>query len=176
MSDPILRAATAADIPAITAIYRPAVMIGTASFEIEPPGETEMARRMGALRDAGYPYLVAELEGRVAGYAYTSAFRARPAYRFCIEDSIYVAPDAQGLGLGRRLLARLIDEATNQGFRQMIAVIGDSANAASIGVHRAAGFTPAGTLRSIGFKFDRWLDIVMMQRALADGDASLPSA
>ena len=138
---PTLRPATPADIPAITAIYRPAVLQGTASFELEPPSEAEMLRRFEAITDAGYPYFVAELDGRVAGYAYANAYRTRPGYRFTVENSVYIAPDAQGKGVGRALLAALIDTCTAQGFRLMVAIIGDSANFASITLHRRAGFT-----------------------------------
>ena len=129
---PTLRPATPLDIPAITAIYRPAVLAGTASFELEAPGEDEMLRRFRAITDAGYPYFVAELDGRVAGYAYVNAYRTRPAYRFTVEDSVYIAPDAQGKGIGRALLDRLIATCRDDGFRLMIAVIGDSAQFASI--------------------------------------------
>ena len=122
---PAIRSVTPADIAAITAIYRPAVITGTASFELEPPGEDEMLRRLYAITDAGYPYFVAELDGRVAGYAYVNAYRTRPAYRFTVEDSVYVAPDAQGKGVGRALLDHLIGTCRDDGFRLMIAVIGD---------------------------------------------------
>jgi len=169
-----LRAATPADIPAITRIYEHAVRFGTASFEIEPPGEAEMAKRQRALLDGGYPYIVAELDGAVAGYAYAGPYRPRPAYRFSVENSIYIAPEAQRRGLGRVLLARLIADCEACGFRQMIAVIGDSANAASIELHRALGFTMIGTFADCGFKFGRWLDSVFMQRTLGPGSSTLP--
>jgi L-amino acid N-acyltransferase YncA len=175
MSTPTLRPATAADIPAITAIYRPAVLTGTASFELEPPAEDEMLRRFRAIVDGGYPYFVAELDGRVAGYAYAGAYRTRPAYRFTVENSVYIAPDAQGKGVGRALLAALIDTCTRQGFRLMVAVIGDSANFASIALHRRAGFTFCGTIHSVGYKFGRWLDSVIMQLPLGQGDTSAPA-
>ena len=174
MSKPTLRPATAADVPAIAAIYRPSVLQGTASFELEPPGEAEMLRRLRAITDAGYPYFVAELDGRVAGYAYASAYRTRPGYRFTVENSVYVAADAQGKGVGRMLLAALIEACTAQGFRLMIAIIGDSANVASITLHRRAGFRFCGTIHSVGYKFGRWLDSVVMQLPLGDGDTSTP--
>ena len=155
-----IRPATPADVPAITAIYRPAVLQGTASFELEPPDEAEMLRRFQAIVDAGYPYFVAELDGRVAGYAYASAYRARPGYRFAVEDSIYIAPDAQGKGLGRLLLRRDQTPPRRRASRLMIAVIGDSAKFASITLHRRAGFTFSGTIHSVGYKFGRWLDCV----------------
>ncbi len=174
MTEPTLRPAEPSDVTAITAIYRLAVLEGTASFELELPGEEEMLRRFEAVTDAGYPYFVAELDGRVAGYAYASAYRTRPAYRFTVENSVYVAPDAQGKGVGRLLLAALIDVCTAQGYRLMIAVIGDSANFASISLHRRAGFTFCGTIHSVGYKFGRWLDSVIMQLPLGEGDTSTP--
>ncbi|HEV3183917.1 MAG TPA: GNAT family N-acetyltransferase [Xanthobacteraceae bacterium] len=159
-----IRAAVAADIPTITRIYAHAVRFGTASFELEPPDEAEMARRQRTLIDDGFPYLVAESDGAVVGYAYAGPYRTRPAYRFSVENSVYVAPEAHGRGIGRALLDRLIAEATARGFRQMIAVIGDSDQAASIALHRAAGFRHVGTIAAVGFKHDRWLDSVLMQR------------
>ena len=165
-----VRPATAADIPAITAIYRPAVLHGTASFEITAPDEAEIGRRMQAILDANLPYLVVELGGRVVGYGYLGAYRPRPAYAWSVENSIYVAPEMQRCGVGRALLSALIDHATTRGFRQMIAVIGDSGQRGSIGLHRALGFTFCGTVHSVGFKGGRWLDQVLMQRALGDGD------
>jgi phosphinothricin acetyltransferase len=170
----LIRAATAADIPAITAIYDHAVRHGTASFELDPPDAAEMARRRQTLADAGFPYLVAEADGAVAGYAYAGPYRPRPAYRWSVEDSVYVAPALQRRGLGRTLLARLVAEAEQRGFRQMIAVIGDSAQTPSIEMHRAAGFRLIGTIENVGHKFDRWLDTVLMQRELGPGAASPP--
>lgn len=170
-----VRNATAADIPAIAAIYGAAVSSGTASFELEPPDAAEMRRRFETITSAGFPYLVAELDGRVLGYAYVSQYRPRPAYRYSVENSIYVAPDAHRSGVGRRLLDALIDAATAKGYRQMIAVIGDSRQAASIGLHRNAGFTFVGTIHSVGYKHGRWLDSVLMQRALGPGDSTPPS-
>ena len=175
MTQPTLRPAKPSDIPAITAIYQPAVLEGTASFELEPPSEEEMLRRFKTITDAGYPYFVAELDGRIAGYAYASAYRTRPGYRFTVENSVYIAPDAQGKGIGRVLLAAVIDACTATGFRLMVAVIGDSANFASISLHRRAGFTFCGTIHSVGFKFGRWLDSVIMQLPLGEGDRSTPA-
>lgn len=171
-ADFIIRPCTGDDIPAVTAIYRHAVATGTASFEIDPPDEAEMLRRFEALRAGHHPYLVAEQAGEIAGYAYAGAYRARPAYRGTVENSVYVAPDRQGRGIGRALLAGVIEAATAGGFRQMVAVIGDSGNAASVGLHAALGFEPVGTLRSVGWKHGRWLDTVLMQRALGPGDTT----
>ena len=170
-----IRPAAAGDIPAITRIYAHAVEYGTATFEIEPPDEAEMARRLRGLLKNGYPYLVAERAGAIAGYAYAGAYRARPAYHWSVEDSIYVAPDMQRQRIGSQLLARLIEEAEKAGFRQMIAVIGDSAQTPSIAVHARAGFSHIGTLRAVGFKHGRWLDTVLMQRKLGRGAATTPS-
>jgi phosphinothricin acetyltransferase len=154
------------DIAAITGIYAHAVRHGTASFEIDPPDAEEMLRRYQALASAGFPYLVAEQAGGIAGYAYAGPYRMRPAYRWTVEDSVYVAESAQRRGVGQALLARLIEESEARGFRQMIAVIGDSAQTPSIALHRAAGFRMIGTLEAVGFKFGRWLDSVLMQRPL----------
>jgi L-amino acid N-acyltransferase YncA len=174
MTQPTLRPATPADIPAIAAIYRPAVTEGTASFELEPPSEAEMLRRFTAITDAGYPYFVAEIDGRVAGYAYVGAYRTRPGYRFTVENSVYVSPDAQGKGVGRLLLAAVIEACTAKGYRLMVAIIGDSANFASITLHRRAGFRFCGTIHSVGHKFGRWLDSVVMELPLGEGDSSVP--
>jgi phosphinothricin acetyltransferase len=162
------------DIAAITRIYAEAVIHGTASFELEPPDEAEMLRRFQALLAGGYPYLVAESAGALAGYAYAGPYRARPAYRWTVEDSIYIAPEFHRRGIGRLLLTRLIEEAERRGFRQIIAVIGDSAQTASVALHAAAGFTMVGTLRSVGFKHGRWLDTPLMQLALGEGDTAPP--
>ncbi len=169
-----IRPTLTTDIPAITRIYAHAVKHGTATFELEPPDEAEMLRRFDKLRAGAFPYIVAEIEGAVAGYAYAGAFRERPAYRFTVEDSIYIAPDMHRRGIGRALLMRLIEEAEAAGFRQMMAVIGDSAQAGSIGVHRACGFEDAGVFKAVGFKFGRWLDTVQMQRALGEGSGTVP--
>ena len=169
-----IRPATPADIPAITRIYAHAVLQGTATFELDPPDEAEMTRRMKALLDGGFPYIVAENGGALAGYAYAGPYRARPAYRFTVEDSIYVDPNTHRRGVGRVLLTHLIEEAERRGFRQMIAVIGDSANAPSIEVHRALGFRMVGNFENVGFKFGRWLDSVLMQRELGPGAKTTP--
>jgi L-amino acid N-acyltransferase YncA len=170
----LLRPARADDIPGIQAIYAGHVLSGLATFEEVPPDAAEMARRHAEIVGVGLPYLVAEAEGRILGYAYAGLYRTRSAYRFSVEDSIYLSPEATGRGLGRRLLDRLIAECTEVGARQMLAVIGDSGNAASIAVHARAGFEHVGTFRAVGFKFGRWVDTVMMQRALGLGDATLP--
>ena len=169
-----IRPATFADIPAITRIYAHAVKTGTASFELEAPNEEEMRGRMKAVLDSKFPYFVAEIDGEIAGYAYASFYRTRPAYRFTVEDSVYVAADMQRRGIGRTLLEKLIAACTALGFRQMIAVIGDSGQAASIGMHRACGFEDAGNLRNIGWKFGRWLDTPLMQLALGPGASTKP--
>jgi L-amino acid N-acyltransferase YncA len=174
MQNVIIRPATPDDIAAITRIYADAVVNGTASFEIEPPDEAEMARRQAALLNNGYPYFAAEIEGAIAGYAYAGPYRNRPAYKWSVEDSIYVAPQMHRKGIGGLLLARLITESAQRGFRQMIAVIGDSAQIGSIAVHERAGFSHIGTLRSVGFKHGKWLDTVLMQRALGRGDTTTP--
>ena len=174
MNDVSIRAATTADIAAITRIYAHAVAYGTASFELEPPDEAEMVRRQQALLARKFPYIVAELAGAVAGYAYAGPYRDRRAYDWCIEDSLYIAPELHRKGIGRQLLTRLVAEAEALGFRQMIAVIGDSANTASIAVHAAVGFRLIGNFQSIGFKHGRWLDTVLMQRALGSSDTLPP--
>ena len=168
----MIRTASAGDIAAITGIYGPAVEHGTASFELEPPSQAEMLRRFTDITAAGYPYLVAEQDAAVVGYAYVNAYRTRAAYRFAVEDSIYVSPSAQGKGIGRALLAALIEASEARGYRQMIAVIGDSRQFGSIALHRSAGFVFSGTLHSVGYKFGRWLDSVNMQRALGPGDSA----
>lgn len=171
----LIRACQEGDLPAIAAIYGEAVRTGTSSFELYPPSPAEMVERWRALADGGYPYLVAEADdGSPVGYAYAGAYRARPAYRSSVENSVYVAPRAHGRGVGRRLLDALIDEAAARSYRQMIAVIGDSQNVASIRLHAAAGFTPVGTLKYVGWKHGRWLDTVLMQRRLGPG-AEAPS-
>jgi L-amino acid N-acyltransferase YncA len=169
-----LRTATSADIAAITRIYADAVAHGTASFELEPPDVAEMARRQQALVTRNFPYIVAERDGAVVGYAYAGPYRDRRAYDWCVEDSLYIAPELHRQGIGRLLLTRLIAESEARGFRQMIGVVGDSANTASIAVHAAVGFRLIGNFQSIGFKHGRWLDTVLMQRALGSGDALPP--
>jgi L-amino acid N-acyltransferase YncA len=175
MSDIEIRPANQADLPAITEIYEHAVHFGTATFELMPPDLAEMTRRYGSLTSGGFPYLVAVLEAGVVGYAYAGPYRPRPAYRFTVENSVYLAPQVQHRGIGTTLLRRLIAEAQTRGYRQMIAVIGDSANAGSVGVHRKTGFQMIGTHPNVGFKFGRWLDTVMMQRSLGDGGNTLPA-
>ena len=168
-----IRDATADDITAVAGIYGKSVLTGVASYEIDPPDAAEMAGRYASIVAGAYPYLVAETGGRIAGYAYASAFRTRPAYRYTVEDSIYVDPDFQGQGVGRALLSQLIGECTSRGYRQMLAVIG-GAHPASIALHQALGFEMAGQIRASGLKFGRWLDTAIMQLPLGDGDASLP--
>jgi len=174
MQKVIIRPAAPGDIEAISRIYADAVLHGTASFEIEPPDQAEMLRRQTALLNNGYPYFAAAIEGVVAGYAYAGPYRARPAYKWSVEDSVYVAPDMHRKGIGALLLQALIATSAVRGYRQMIAVIGDSAQLASIAVHERAGFNHVGTLRSVGFKHGKWLDTVLMQRALGQGDTAAP--
>jgi len=175
MPELLIRPAAAADIAAIAGIYAHAVRCGTASFELEPPDEAEMARRWRAIVEAGYPYLVAQADGAVLGYAYAGPYRARPAYRWSVENSVYVAAAALRRGIGRALLDAIIAETERRGFRQMIAVIGDSAQTPSIALHRAAGFRLIGTLEAVGFKHGRWLDTVLMQRPLGPGATADPA-
>ena len=172
----MIRASRDDDIPAIAAIYAHHVLHGTGTFETTPPTEADMAARRADVLGKGLPYVVAEEGGRVLGFAYCQWFKPRPAYRFSAEDSIYLHPDAAGRGLGRQLLAELVAQAEKAGIRKLIAVIGDSGNAGSIGVHRALGFTPAGSIRSCGWKFGRWLDIVLMEKAVGPGDTTPPEA
>jgi L-amino acid N-acyltransferase YncA len=171
----LIRPSTADDLPAITTIYGHAVTHGTGTFELEPPDAAEMARRRDDLLAKGLPWLVAERNGRVLGYAYANHFRPRRAYRFCLEDSIYLDPQARGEGVGRLLLVELMAQCEARGARQMLAVIGDSDNLGSVGVHRACGFEHCGVFKAAGWKFGRWLDVVLMQRALGEG-ASTPAA
>jgi phosphinothricin acetyltransferase len=176
MTPPSIRPAATADIPAIAAIYTHAVLHGTASWELEPPGEAEMQRRYEAILAGGYPYLVAEREGAILGYAYAGAYRPRPAYRATVENSIYLAPTAQGLGIGSLLLDALMQACAARGFRQMIAVIGDGTGA-SIGsrrLHERAGFRLIGVAEKVGFKHGRWLDQMLMQKELGEGDRTPP--
>jgi phosphinothricin acetyltransferase len=165
-----------ADVPVLASIYGHWVTHGLASFELDPPDPAEMARRRQAVLAGGYPYLVAEgADGRVLGYAYASAYRTRPAYRFAVENSIYVAPDAGRGGVGSALLAALVEACTARGFRLMVAVIGDSGNAASIGLHARAGFAHAGMLPAVGWKHGRWVDSVLMTRPLGEGAGTAPA-
>ncbi len=170
----LLRDAAPADLPAITEIYRDSVLTGTASYEITPPDDIEMKARYEAILAKGYPYIVAEAaDGTLLGYAYASAFRTRPAYRWLVEDSIYLPPSARGRGIGKALLAELLARSERLGFRQMVAVIG-GASPASVALHRSLGFELTGTLRGTGFKNGRWLDTTLMQIALGDGNATPP--
>jgi L-amino acid N-acyltransferase YncA len=169
-----IRHALPDDLDRITEIYADAVLNGTASYELDPPSRAEMGERYNSLTDTGYPYLVAERDAVILGYAYAGPFRARPAYRFIVEDSIYVAPEAKGAGIGKALMQALIDESTVLGFRQIIAVIGDGhADSASVQLHERLGFHHTGRMEGSGYKHGRWLDTVFMQLAL-NGGATLP--
>lgn len=170
----LIRPSSLADLPAITAIYTWNVENGTGTFELDAPDVAEMTRRRDDVLAKGLPWLVAERGGTVLGYAYANHFRPRRAYRFCLEDSIYLANEARGQGVGRMLLAELLARCEAAGARQMLAVIGDSANAGSIGVHRALGFEHVGVMKSAGWKFDGWRDVVIMQKALGSGDVDAP--
>ncbi|KNZ33019.1 MAG: GCN5 family acetyltransferase [Methylibium sp. NZG] len=174
MSPLLIRPSTPADLPAITAIYRWNVTHGTGTFELDVPDAAEMARRRDEVLGKGLPWLVAERNAQVLGYAYANHFRPRRAYRFCLEDSIYLAEEARGQGLGKLLLAELLARCEAAGARQMLAVIGDSANAGSIGVHRALGFEHVGVMKAAGWKFDAWRDVVIMQKSLGLGSSSAP--
>lgn len=169
-----IRPADDADMAVIAAIYAHHVRHGYASFETEPPPAEEMTRRRDEIVARGLPYLVAELDGAVQGYAYAGLYRPRIGYRFTVEDSIYVEKDAPRRGIGRALLTELVTHCTALGYRQMVAVIGDTRNGGSIGLHAALGFRVVGTLPSVGFKLGRWVDSVFMQRPLGEGDSSLP--
>jgi L-amino acid N-acyltransferase YncA len=171
----LIRPSIADDIPAFTAIYAHAVQNGTGSFELEAPDATEMARRRDDVLSKQLPWLTAQSGDQVLGYAYAGLFRPRRAYRFSLEDSIYIAPEARGRGVGRLLLAELLARCEALGARQMLAVIGDSANQASVALHLAQGFEPVGTFKNVGHKFGRWLDVVLMQRALGAGASTDPA-
>ncbi len=171
MTSPLVRDARAEDLHAVAAIYGHHVEHGLASFEESPPGVAEIERRWKAAAETGMPYLVAELDGAVIGFAYGSTYRPRPAYRHTVEDSVYVAPEMAGRGAGRALLAALIEHCTEAGFKQMVAVIGDSENDASIKLHARLGFHRVGVLQDVGYKHKRWVDTVLMQRALDPGGA-----
>jgi len=175
---PVIRPAEAADMAAVAEIYAEAVARGTATFELSPPDVAEMTRRFTALREGGFPWLVATADdsGRCLGYAYAAPYRPRPAYALTLEDSVYVAADARERGVGRALLAALLAAAEAGGFRQMVAVIGDSANAGSVALHGALGFRLVGTLEAVGRKHGRWLDTVLMQRPLGPGATTPPAA
>ena len=174
MSSPdlLIRPSTPADLPAITAIYGWNVLNGTGTFELDAPDLAEMTRRRDVVLSKGLPWIVVERGGVVLGYAYANHFRPRKAYRFCLEDSLYLAADAKSQGFGRLLLAELMAQCEALGARQMLAVIGDSHNLGSVGVHRTLGFEPVGVMKSAGWKFDRWLDVVIMQKALGPGDTT----
>jgi phosphinothricin acetyltransferase len=171
----IIRPSTTDDLPSITAIYGHAVLHGTGTFELEAPDGAEMARRRDDVLRKGLPWLVAAHAAEVLGFAYANHFRPRLAYRFCLEDSVYVAATAQGRGIGRLLLAELLAQCEARGARQMLAVIGDSANTGSIRVHSACGFADTGVFKAAGWKFGRWLDVVLMQKSLGDGSSTAPT-
>jgi phosphinothricin acetyltransferase len=171
-----IRPTLEADLPAITAIYGWNVLNGTGTFELDAPDLAEMTRRRDDVLSKGLPWLVAEREGQILGYAYANHFRPRRAYRFCLEDSIYLSEVARGQGVGKLLLTELLKQCEALGARQMLAVIGDSANAGSIGVHRSLGFEHTGLLKASGWKFDAWRDVVLMQRALGAGNSVPPES
>lgn len=170
----IIRDASAGDLPAITAIYAHHVLHGTGTFEEEPPDEAEIASRMKKVQEAGCAWLVAENEGQIVGYGYFTQIRDRSAYRFTAEDSIYVRDDVRGMGVGKALVQALLHRAAERGFRQMVAVIGDSDNVGSIGLHASLGFRQIGVMKAVGLKFGQWVDVVTMQRALGEGERTLP--
>jgi phosphinothricin acetyltransferase len=172
---PLIRPSQTDDIAQITAIYQHHVLYGTGTFEVEPPTQADMTQRRADVLSKNLPYLVAADGTKVLGFAYCNWFKPRPAYRYSAEDSIYLAPDAIGLGLGRALLAELCSQAERAGVRKLIAVVGDSGNLGSIGVHRSAGFQHVGTLSSCGWKFGRWLDVVLMDKFLGMGDTTAPT-
>ena len=169
-----IRAATEADIPDIQSIYAHHVLTGTGTFEEEPPSVEEMAERFAKVVGHGWSWLVAADATGVLGFAYYTQFRGRSAYRFCVEDSVYVREDVRGQGVGKALVGQLIEAATAHGMRQMLAVIGDAENVGSIGVHASLGFQMVGTMRAVGVKFGRWVDVVTMQRPLGRGDVDVP--
>lgn len=170
-----VRPATPADLPEIQSIYAHHVLHGTGTFDEVPPSVEEITERFAKVTDHGWSWLVATDATGVLGYAYYTQFRDRSAYRYCVEDSVYVREDVRGQGVGKALVAKLIEQATAAGVRQMIAVIGDSENVGSIGVHASLGFHMVGTMRAVGIKFGRWVDVVSMQRTLGRGDADLPA-
>lgn len=171
---PTVRDCEQRDLPAVHEIYAPEVSGGTASFELEPPSLAQMAERLATIEALGLPYLVAESEGRVAGFAYAGPYRPRAGYRYTVEDSVYVARWARERGIGRALLDAVIARATERGMRQMVAIIGDSAHIASVALHERAGFRMVGVLANVGFKLGRWLDTVIMQRPLGPGAEGAP--
>ena len=170
----LIEPSTASDIAQITNIYEQAVLHGTASFELSAPDEAEMSRRRQALIDGNYPYIIARIDNQIAGYAYAGPYHNRPGYKWSVENSIYVNPNFQKRGVGSTLLKHLIEICTNKGYRQMIAVIGDSSNTGSIALHEKYGFALVGVNKAVGRKFDKWLDVVMMQRELGAGAGSVP--
>lgn len=174
MTKPLIRPAITADLGAVTAIYRHHVLHGLASFELEPPDEAEIARRYTAIREIGLPYFVAELNGKVVGYAYAGVYRTRPAYRFTVENSVYISHESTGHGIGSALMPVLIEACAAAGRRQIIAVIGDSANHASIKLHEKFGFERVGVLPACGWKFGRWVDSVLMQKEIGAGKHASP--
>jgi L-amino acid N-acyltransferase YncA len=171
-----IRTAEAGDAPALANIYGHHVAHGFGTFETDPPTADDMAGRVAAVLALGLPYLVAETDGAVAGFAYGAPFRPRASYRYTVEDSVYIGPDRLGQGIGKRLLGAVIEACQGLSLRQMVAMIGDSENARSIGLHRAMGFTPVGVFRAIGFKHGRWVDVAMMQRSLDAGADAPPDA
>jgi phosphinothricin acetyltransferase len=171
----LIRPSCEEDVATLAAIYAASVAGETASWEYEAPSVAEFASRRGEILAKGFPYFTAQLDGEVVGYSYASAFRTRIGYRFVVEDSVYVLNAMKGRGIGKKLLLTLIDECARQGYRQMIAVIGDSANVASIKLHATCGFEQAALFKGIGYKFDRWLDSVQMQRALGAGGTEPPT-
>ncbi len=173
---PKIRPSTSTDIPSITSIYAHHVLHGTGTFETGPPSEQDMAERRADVLSKGLPYLVIEDTTGVVGFAYCNWFKPRPAYRFSAEDSIYLAPSTRGRGLGKLLLVEMMAQAERCGVRKLIAVIGDSANQASVGVHRACGFNHVGLLANCGWKFDRWLDVVLMDKAIGSGSSTSPNS
>lgn len=175
MTPPLIRPSRDDDLPEIARIYGHHVLHGTGTFETEPPSVADMTARRADVLAKGLPWLVLELEGAVAGFAYGNWFKPRPAYRYSVEDSIYLAPEAAGRGLGRALLAELLNQLESRGIRKVMAVIGDSANAGSIGVHTALGFSRVGVVQSCGWKFGRWLDIVLMEKPLGMADRTPPA-
>lgn len=170
----IIRPRTDADMPAITQIYAHHVLNGASSWELSPPDVAEMTKRAHALESGNFPYFVAEVDGVIAGYTYAGAYRPRPAYRYTVENSVYINDQLRRGGIGTALLQQLIDACTALGFRQMIGIIGDSQNLQSIRFHEKMGFTHVGTVKNIGFKFDRWMDQVLLQRPLGEGADSAP--
>jgi phosphinothricin acetyltransferase len=171
-----IRPSTDTDIPAITAIYAHHVLHGTGTFETDPPSEQDMAARRSDVLSKNLPYLVVEDETGVLGFAYCNWFKPRPAYRYSAEDSIYLAPSARGKGLGKLLLTELMAQAERRGVRKLIAVIGDSANQGSVGLHKVCGFNHVGLLANCGWKFDRWLDVVLMDKTIGSGNSNPPNS